>query len=196
MQFDKKQLCRLKVELDPILGKVLWKRTRDTLLVKDLMQETYARLLEALKAEAPIDSVPNYAIGIAVNVHKEWLRQRALDRPPETCKRGAPGEHDEVDARQDVLATLIAQEELTRLTNVIMRMPRQQRRVVTYLLLYQEKPHEAATRMGISVGTVQKHAMAAMRRFGRALELAANRPGLVKLFQKMCRRESLNEDEE
>jgi DNA-directed RNA polymerase specialized sigma24 family protein len=95
-----------------------------------------------------------------------------------------------------VLATLIAQEQLARLDNVIMRMPRQQRRVVTYLLFYQEKPHEVAIRMGIAVATVQKHATAAMRRFGRALEWAADRPGLAKLFQKMCRRERPNEDEE
>ena len=196
MQFDKKQFCRLKVELDHILAKVLWTRTKDEPLVKDLMQETYVRLLEALQAGTPIESIPSYAIGIAINVHKEWLRQRSLELPLGGRNHDELGEYDEVDKRQDVLATLIAQEQLVRLNNVIMRMPTQQRRVVTYLLFYQEKPHEVATRMGIAVATVQKHATAAMRRFGRALEWAADRPGLVKLFQKMCRRERPNEDEE
>jgi RNA polymerase sigma factor (sigma-70 family) len=196
LQSDKKQFRRLKIELDPILAGVLWKRTRDMALVQDIMQETYARLFKALQAGVSIDSIRDYAIGIALNVHKEWLRKRALDLPPAASEHEELREHDEVDGRQDVLATLIAQEELTRLMNVIMRMPRQQRRVVTYLLLYQEKPHEVAARMGIAVGTVQKHAIAAMRRFGRALELAGNRPGLVKLFQKMCRAEKPNDDEE
>jgi DNA-directed RNA polymerase specialized sigma24 family protein len=78
LQFDKKQFCRLEVELDPILAKVLWTRTRDEPLVKDLMQETYVRLLEALQAGTPIKPIPKYAVGIAINVRKEWLREHAL----------------------------------------------------------------------------------------------------------------------
>jgi DNA-directed RNA polymerase specialized sigma24 family protein len=93
LQFDKKQFCRLEVELDHILAKVLWKRTKDEPLVKDLMQETYVRLLEALQAGASIDSIPNYAIGIAINVHKEWLRQRALELPLEGRNHDELGEY-------------------------------------------------------------------------------------------------------
>jgi DNA-directed RNA polymerase specialized sigma24 family protein len=137
-----------------------------------------------MRSELPSTCVKNGS----VNTHFELpLEGRNLDEL---------GEYDEVDKRQDVLATLIAREQLVRLHNVIMRMPTQQRRVVTYLLFYQEKPREVAIRMGIAVATVQKHATAAMRRFGRALEWAADRPGLVKLFQKMYRRERPNEDEE
>jgi len=196
LQFDKEQIRRLKVELDPLLAGIFWKRTRDLSLVDDLRQETYERLLRALQAQTPIDSMRDYAIGIAVNVHKEWLRKRALDPPLQAWKHDEPDKYDKVDVRQDVLDTLIAREELTRLMEVIMRMPKQQRLVVTGILVYQEKPHEVATRMGIAVSTVRKHGTAAMRRFGRALEWAGNRPGLVKLFRRKCRKERPNENEE
>jgi RNA polymerase sigma-70 factor (ECF subfamily) len=195
LQLDKEEFRRLKLTLDAPLSRLLWRLTRDAFLVEDLKQETFERLFRAL-AGTQIDSIRDYAYGIAINVHKEWLRKRALEPPLLQWNQGEPGKYDKPDDRQDVLAKLIASEEFTRVMGVIMRMPPQQRLVITYLLIYQYMPQEVAQQMGISVATVHKHTLAAVRRFGRALERAADRPGLVKLFRKTPRKGKPNENDE
>ncbi len=69
MQFDKEEFNRLKLTLDAPLSGLLWKLTRDTFLVEDLKQETFERLFKALEAGTQIDSIRDYACGIANNVH-------------------------------------------------------------------------------------------------------------------------------
>jgi RNA polymerase sigma-70 factor (ECF subfamily) len=79
---------------------------------------------------------------------------------------GALGHADDA---ADPETTLVARDELKRLRAVVEALPTQQRRVFTLRKVYALPPAEIAERLGLSVSTVEKHLVKAVRACAEAL---------------------------
>ena len=74
-----------------------------------------------------------------------------------------------VDEAADSEQTLVARDELRRLRAIVEALPTQQRRVFTLRKVYGMSPQAIAERLGLSVSTVEKHLVKAVRTCADAL---------------------------
>jgi RNA polymerase sigma-70 factor (ECF subfamily) len=139
--------------------------------VEDLLQETYLRLLTALKGYRGEARFRTFFHRVCVNVacsHLRWKRRRPEDsfaEPPETQ---APGEDPEHAA---------ARRQAARLVEVALeRLKPKKRTVFVYYELWGMTPEEIARTVGSSTNTVRSRLHHARLEFHEALRRLLDSP--------------------
>lgn len=151
--------------LEPELRGYIRRLTRDGAVVEDLLHDTFARII-AVESWREIDSPAGFAIRTARNVVYDSLRRQKIVAIDFVADVGAFGLADE---GADPEATLVARDELRRLRAIVEALPTQQRRVFTLRKVYGMSPQAIADRLGLSVSTVEKHLVKAVRLCAQAL---------------------------
>ena len=162
--------------LEPELRAYIRRLTRDPATAEDLLHDTFARIIAA-DSWREIDSPAGFAIRTARNVVYDALRRQKVVAIEFVADVGALGHPDDA---ADPEAALVARDELKRLRAIVEALPTQQRRVFTLRKVYALPPAEIAERLGLSVSTVEKHLVKAVRGCAEALaredETPAARP--------------------
>ena len=140
-------------------------RTRDAAATEDLLHDTFARIIAA-EGWREIDSPAGFAIRTARNVVYDGLRRQQVVSIEFVADVGAFGL---VDEQADPEETLVARDELRRLRAIVEALPAQQRRVFTLRKVYGMSPQAIAEKLGLSVSTVEKHLVKAVRACAQAL---------------------------
>jgi RNA polymerase sigma factor (sigma-70 family) len=164
------------LESEGILRAYLFRFVRNPADVDELLQETYARLLQANREKAEVRSVRAFALTVARNVALDWLRHRDVIPMEILSDLVALNVLDE-KARVDEIVN--AHQELALLSEVVSELPKRIRQAFTLRRVYGLSQQEIAQRMGISDKTVEQMLVRAVRRCADALyakEVAADRP--------------------
>jgi len=151
--------------MEPELRAYIRRLTRDPAMAEDLLHDTFARIIAA-DSWREIDSPAGFAIRTARNVVYDALRRQKVVAIEFVADVGAFGL---ADAAADPEQTLVARDELKRLRAIVEALPTQQRRVFTLRKVYALPPAEIAERLGLSVSTVEKHLVKAVRACADAL---------------------------
>ena len=151
--------------LEPELRGYIRRLTRDAAATEDLLHDTFARIIAA-EGWREIDSPAGFAIRTARNVVYDGLRRQQVVSIEFVADVGALGL---VDEQADPEQTLVARDELRRLRAIVEALPTQQRRVFTLRKVYGMSPHAIADKLGLSVSTVEKHLVKAVRACADAL---------------------------
>jgi len=129
---------------------------------RDLAQETFLRVFQALPSFRHDSSFPVWLFGIMNHVYMNEIRRRKSDKrdAPEVSLNtdgyvGAPLEPAAED--EDLISGLIAREQSQALRSALQELPEQMR--LCCILRYEKgyKYHEIARLMGISIETVKAH---------------------------------------
>lgn len=155
-------------EILPLEGELrgyIRRLTRDAATAEDLLHDTFARIIAA-DSWREIDSPAGFAIRTARNVVYDALRRQKVVAIEFVADVGAFGLADDA---ADPEQTLVARDELKRLRAIVEALPTQQRRVFTLRKVYALPPAEIAERLGLSVSTVEKHLVKAVRACAEAL---------------------------
>jgi len=155
------------LEFENVLRACLYRYTRNSSDVEELLQETYARLLVAAASDEPeVRSVRGFALTIARNVAFDWLRHRQVV-PIELV---ADMEALEIlDENEQVEEIVNHHQELAMLVKAIQELPERCRQVFTLRKVYGYSQKEIAARLGISENTVEQHLTRAARLCAQAL---------------------------
>jgi RNA polymerase sigma-70 factor (ECF subfamily) len=151
--------------LEPELRAYIRRLTRDPAPAEDLLHDTFARIIAA-DSWREIDSPAGFAIRTARNVVYDALRRQKVVAIEFVADVGAFGLADNA---ADPEQALVARDELKRLRAIVEALPTQQRRVFTLRKVYALPPAEIAERLGLSVSTVEKHLVKAVRACAEAL---------------------------
>jgi RNA polymerase sigma-70 factor (ECF subfamily) len=151
--------------LEPELRAYIRRLTRDPATAEDLLHDTFARIIAA-ETWREVDSPAGFAIRTARNVVYDSLRRQKVVAIDFVADVGALGLADD---HADPETTLVARDELKRLRAIVEALPTQQRRVFTLRKVYALPPAEIAERLGLSVSTVEKHLVKAVRACAEAL---------------------------
>ena len=151
--------------LEPELRGYIRRLTRDNAATEDLLHDTFARIIAA-EGWREIDSPAGFAIRTARNVVYDGLRRQQVVSIEFVADVGALGL---VDEQADPEQTLVARDELRRLRAIVEALPAQQRRVFTLRKVYGMSPQAIADKLGLSVSTVEKHLVKAVRACAEAL---------------------------
>ncbi|MGE5501998.1 MAG: RNA polymerase sigma factor [Ignavibacteriales bacterium] len=151
--------------LEPELRAYIRRLTRDPGAAEDLLHDTFARIIAA-DGWREVDSPAGFAIRTARNVVFDQLRRQKVVAIDFVADVGAFGLADDA---ADPETTLVARDELKRLRAIVEALPTQQRRVFTLRKVYGLPPAEIAERLGLSVSTVEKHLVKAVRACADAL---------------------------
>jgi len=157
----RREILPLEAELRAYIRRL----TRDPAAAEDLLHDTFARIIAA-EAWREIDSPAGFAIRTARNVVYDSLRRQKVVAIDFVADVGALGHPDDA---ADPETTLVARDELKRLRAIVEALPTQQRRVFTLRKVYGLPPAEIAERLGLSVSTVEKHLVKAVRACADAL---------------------------
>ena len=155
-------------EILPLEGELrgyIRRLTRDAAATEDLLHDTFARIIAA-EGWREIDSPAGFAIRTARNVVYDGLRRQQVVSIEFVADVGAFGL---VDEQADPEETLVARDELRRLRAIVEALPAQQRRVFTLRKVYGMSPQAIAEKLGLSVSTVEKHLVKAVRTCAEAL---------------------------
>jgi RNA polymerase sigma factor (sigma-70 family) len=157
----RREILPLEAELRGYIRRL----TRDNAATEDLLHDTFARII-ASESWREIDSPAGFAIRTARNVVYDGLRRQQVVSIEFVADVGALGL---VDDQADPEQTLVARDELRRLRAIVEALPAQQRRVFTLRKVYGMSPQAIADRLGLSVSTVEKHLVKAVRECAQAL---------------------------
>jgi len=155
-------------EILPLEGELrgyIRRLARDPAATEDLLHDAFARII-ATDGWREVESPAGFAIRTARNVVYDTLRRQKVVTIEHVADVGALGLADEA---ADPEATLLARDELKRLRAIVEALPAQQRRVFTLRKVYGLPPGEIAERLGLSVSTVEKHLVKAVRACAEAL---------------------------
>jgi RNA polymerase sigma-70 factor (ECF subfamily) len=146
----------------------------DRMEVEDLLQETYLRLLTALKGFRGEARLRTFLYRVCANValsHLRWKRRRPEDPCAEPPEQLAPGEDPEREAARRQAARLV---ELA-----LERLKPKKRIVFVYYELCGMTPDEIAEAVGSSANTVRSRLHHARLEFNEAMQrlLDQRRPG-------------------
>jgi RNA polymerase sigma-70 factor (ECF subfamily) len=139
--------------------------------VADLLQETYLRLLSAVKGFRGESRFRTFLYRICANValsHLRWKRRRLEDpvaTPPEVQ---APGEDPEREAARRQAARMVEQ--------ALERLKPKKRIVFVYYELWEMSPDEIAEAVGSPVNTVRSRLHHARLEFTEAMHRQLDRP--------------------
>jgi len=155
------------LEFENVLRACLYRYTRNSSDVEELLQETYARLLVAAASEEPeVRSVRGFAFTIARNVAFDWLRHRQVVPIEPVADMEAL---EVLDGSGQVEEIVNHHQELAMLVKAIQQLPERCRQVFTLRKVYGYSQKEIAARLGISENTVEQHLTRAARLCARAL---------------------------
>ncbi|WP_240360380.1 RNA polymerase sigma factor [Pyxidicoccus caerfyrddinensis] len=146
----------------------------DRVEVEDLLQETYLRLLTAVKGYRGESRFRTFFYRVCSNValsHLRWKRRRPEDSFAEPPEQESPGEDPERAAARRQAARLV---ELA-----LERLKPKKRIVFVYYELCGMSPDEIAEAVGSSVNTVRSRLHHARLEFNEAMQrlLVTRRPG-------------------
>jgi RNA polymerase sigma factor (sigma-70 family) len=119
--------------------------------IDDLVQETYARLLQAREQQAPMRSPKAYLFAIARNAAFDFFRRRKI------VAIDGIAEIDRLPVLEDgpgVAETVSHDQELQLLARAIQALPERCRRVLTLRKLHGLSHREIAAQLGIAENTV------------------------------------------
>jgi RNA polymerase sigma-70 factor (ECF subfamily) len=140
--------------------------------VDELLQETYTHLLAAGAATGreEIRSIRAFALTVARNVARSWLRHRQVVPIELVADIEALEMLDESGQVDDIVNS---HQELALLTRAVARLPARCRQVFTLRKVYGLSQKEIAAELAISENTVEQHLAKGMRLCSAAL---ANSP--------------------
>ena len=157
----RREILPLEAELRGYIRRL----THDPNATEDLLHDTFARIIAA-DSWREVESPAGFAIRTARNVVYDSLRRQKVVAIDYVADVGGLSLVDETPGAE---ATLVARDELKRLRAIVEALPTQQRRVFTLRKVYGMSPHAIAERLGISVSTVEKHLVKAVRLCAEAL---------------------------
>lgn len=142
--------------------------------IDDICQEAIARALEIARTQ-PVSNPEGFLFGVARNVMRETLDKKSrslidfidgfiVDEHEAT----GPSLEQELDEQRSML----------RFANIVAKLPPQCQRVFVLRKIYGFSNQEVASRLGISVSTVEKHVAAGMKRCLDSLDRGRERAGL------------------
>jgi RNA polymerase sigma factor (sigma-70 family) len=145
-----------------VLRACLFRHTRNSCDVEELLQEVYERLFIEGKSDKPeIHDIGAFALRVARNVAFDWLRHQRVV-PIELV---ADMETLEIlDESASIEDTLSSQQELQTVINSARTLPTSCRHIFTLCKVYGYTTAEIALRLNISENTVKDHLKKAMRR--------------------------------
>jgi RNA polymerase sigma factor (sigma-70 family) len=155
------------LEFEGLLRACLYRYTRNSSDVEELLQETYARLLTAGSRDEPeVRSVRGFALTIARNVAFDWLRHRQMVPIEVVADMEALEVLDESEQIDEIVN---GHQELALLVSAVQDLPERSRQVFTLRKVYGYSQREIASRLQISENTVEQHLTRAARRCAEAL---------------------------
>lgn len=157
----RREILPLEAELRGYIRRL----THDPVAAEDLLHDTFARIIAA-ESWREVDSPAGFAIRTARNVVYDSLRRQKVVAIDYVADVGVFGLADDT---ADPETALVARDELKRLRAIVEALPTQQRRVFTLRKVYGLPPGEIAERLGLSVSTVEKHLVKAVRACADAL---------------------------
>jgi RNA polymerase sigma-70 factor (ECF subfamily) len=174
------------LEFESVLRACLYRYTRNTADVDELLQETYARLLVAgATAQPNVRSIRAFCLTVARNVALDWLRHRQIVPIELVADMEAL---DVLDEGAQVEEIVNAHQELSLLASVVEQLPTRCRQVFTLRKVYGYSQKEIAERLQISENTVEQHLTKAVRRCAQALFESPKTPQDLGLFATIRQR--------
>lgn len=162
-----RRLLEAALEFEGVLRACLRRYVRNAADVEELLQETYAQLLEAGAPNGPeVRSVRAFALGVARNLAFNWLRRRRIV-PMESM--ADIEDLNLLDEGEQVERIVSAEQELTLLMQAVAELPERCRQVFTLRKVYGFSQKEIAARLKISENTVEQHLSKAGRRCAQFL---------------------------
>jgi RNA polymerase sigma factor (sigma-70 family) len=155
------------LEFESVLRACLYRYTRNTSDVDELLQETYARLLVAgATAQPNVRSMRAFCLTVARNVALDWLRHRQIVPIELVADMEAL---DVLDEGAQIEEIVNAHQELSLLASAVEQLPTRCRQVFTLRKVYGYSQKEIAERLQISENTVEQHLTKAARRCAQVL---------------------------
>jgi RNA polymerase sigma-70 factor (ECF subfamily) len=156
------------LEFEGVLRACLYRYARNAADVDELLQETYAHLLAAGKAEGreEVRSIRAFALTVARNVALSWLRHRQVVPIELVADLEALELLDEAGQVDEIVNT---HQELALLTEAVSRLPNRCRQVFTLRKVFGLSQKEIAAELNISENTVEQHLAKGMRLCSAAL---------------------------
>lgn len=141
--------------------------------LEDLLQETYARLLDVpAERRAGIQAVQAFALTTARNIAIDWTRRRRVVPIDFIEDLGALSVSDSGMGVDEIVHT---HQELVRIAEAVAELPKRCAEVFTLRRVYGWSQQEIANHFGISVSTVESHLVKAVRRCTHRLSSTAPR---------------------
>ena len=155
------------LEFESVLRACLYRYSRNSSDVEELLQETYARLLVAGSTAQPnVRSMRAFCLTVARNVALDWLRHRQIV-PIDLV---ADMETLEIlDEGAQIEEIVNAHQELSLLAAAVEQLPARCRQVFTLRKVYGFSQKEIAEKLQISENTVEQHLTKAARRCAQVL---------------------------
>jgi len=117
-------------------------------LIEDVRQETFSRVLIALKTEGGIrqpDRLGAFVNSICNNVFREYLRRSSRDAPlDEESDESIP------DRSVDVLSIMISKQNEEKVRQILADMPEKDRRLIVEIFLKERDKAEVCREMGVN----------------------------------------------
>jgi RNA polymerase sigma factor (sigma-70 family) len=165
---DDERYLRQALQFEGVLRACLYRYTRNESDVDELLQETYVRLLTAGSCDAPeVRSVRAFALTIARNVAFDWLRHKRVVPIDLIADLEAL---DVLDEGEQIEEIVNGHQELQILVEALRLLPAQTRRVFPLRKVYGYSHREIATRLVLSVDSVNEHLAKAAKRVANAPE--------------------------
>jgi RNA polymerase sigma factor (sigma-70 family) len=180
-------LLEAALESEGILRACLRRYVSNSADVEELLQETYAQLLEVSASQADkVRSVRGFALGIARNLARNWLRHRKIISMDSITDIEDLGDLEEGEQVERIVS---AEQELALLVEAVESLPERCRQVFTLRKVYGFTQKEIAGRLKISENTVEQHLVKAGRHCAQYLfEQAAAAKMPSSLFARFHRR--------
>jgi RNA polymerase sigma-70 factor (ECF subfamily) len=164
---DEERYLLQALDFENVLRACLYRYTRNSSDVEELLQETYARLLTAGAADEPeVRCVRAFSLTVARNVAFDWLRHKQIVPIELVADMEAM---DVLDERDQIDAIVNSHQELALLVKAVQELPERCRQVFTLRKVYGYSQKEIAARMNITENTVEQQLTKAARHCAQAL---------------------------
>lgn len=151
--------------LEPQLRQYLHRVAPRDMDVDDLVHDALVKAMSNANWRQVV-SPAGFLFTVGRNLVYDQLRRRAVVPLDYVAELDALGFRDE---SADAETTLVGRDELRRLARLVQELPPQCRKVFTLRKIYDLSPHAIAERLGLSVSTVEKHLVKALRRCSEGL---------------------------